>query len=133
MAVVGMPKAQRMPSEWMKETLPMTQEAPQGPAVTSRPTSRDFAPGGESRMMGQAPIPGEVQTVFEQSPGSFLNQIFAGRPGMQGERSVPGDDGNVQTGNQGGEEQAKGSASKHYISGNAVPPIGSQTGPKGAF
>jgi hypothetical protein len=133
MSVQGMPSPNRMPSEWMKETLPMTKESPQGPAVTSRPTSRDFAPSAESRMMGQAPIPGDVQTAFEQSPGSFLNQILAGRPGMAGERSVPGDDGNVQLGNGTGEEQAKGSASKHGISGNRVPSVGAQTSPKGMF
>ena len=123
----AMRPAQRPPGEWVKETLPITAESPQGPSKTSMPTSRDFVPGSESRS-GLAPIPGDIQTVFDDSPGSFLNQIMAGRPGMALERSVPGNDGNVATGNQGGEEFAKGSASK--TTGH---PIQGKTAGKGTF
>jgi hypothetical protein len=109
-------RPQRLPSEWEKRPLNLTQESPQGAAKTSRPTSRDLgvhstdtasaAPGnftdmvmrgrpglaGEAR--AQAPIPGEVITVMEQAPGSFVTQTVAGGS-FDAERSLPGDDGNV--------------------------------------
>jgi hypothetical protein len=79
----GVP-VRRPPGQWEKETLPITQEPKQGPMKTSEPTSRS-----------QAPIPGEVQTQFAQMPGSFFNQIIAGRAGMQAEKFRSGGGGNT--------------------------------------
>ena len=59
---------QRMPKEWEKETLPMTAEAPQGPAKTSRPiSSRDYLSTFQGDTVG----------------GGFMGAIMASRPGMQ--------------------------------------------------
>lgn len=122
----GMRPPQRVPNEWEKRPLEMTKESPQGPEVTSRPTMRSLAPGAESRS-GLAPLPGEVVTVLEEG-GGFTAQMLAGRPGMQRERSVPGESGNLSVGSGTGEEQAKGSATR--VTGKAV--IGG-TAPKGMF
>lgn len=62
--------------------------APQGPAKGPAVTSRSM----------QAPIPGEIGTQLQQGPGGFLGQILMGRPGMEGERSRPGNDGNTAKG-----------------------------------
>lgn len=110
-------KPQRLPVEWEKRPLEMTKESPQGPEKTGRPTMRSLAP-----------IPGEVVTQLNQGdPGGFVAGVLASRPSAA-IRTAPGDDGNVQTGNQGGEEQAKGSASK--VTGT---PVMGSTSPKGMF
>jgi hypothetical protein len=55
--------------------------APQGPGKGIMPTSRGM----------QAPIPGEIDSQLQQSPGGFLRQILMGRPRMEAERARPGD------------------------------------------
>ena len=116
----GQPPVQRMPKEWERRPLPMTQESPQGPAVTGKPTMRSLAP-----------IPGDVTTQLQEGdPGGFLAGVLASRP-SSATRTAPGDNGNVQLGNGTGEEQARGSATRTM--GNPVPPISEQTVGKGTF
>ena len=105
-------RPQRMPKEWEKRPLPMTQESPQGPSEL------------RSARPAQGVFPSEVVDTLAASPGGFLTQIVAGRPGMERERAKPGDDTNV--GGTGGipgpntglsRQPTRGSASGHVTRG----------------
>ncbi len=107
----------RPPGEWEKRPLPMTgaqADGPQGPSVL--------------RSLGtpQGCFPSQVVDVLADSPGGFLTQILAGRPGMELERNKPGDDTNTSGPVSGfpGSFMPKGSASK--VTG--TPTMGSTSG-----
>lgn len=82
----------RMPSEWEKRPLQMTGAQAAGPQGPSQLRSTGTPQG--------AAFPSDVINVLEES-GSFISQILAGRPGMEKERSKPGDNSN-QSGPLGG-------------------------------
>ncbi len=116
----------RVPKEWEKGTLNMTGQPAQGPMVTSRPTSRDLAPGNSVEIAGDftrdmiaqrpgqvasralAPFPADVEDVLEQS-GAEIYHTFCGGGFTS---TDPGDDGNTATGGQGGVNLASGSATR---------------------
>ena len=135
----------RLPSEWEKRPLEMTKEAPQGPEVTSRPTSRDFTPatlnaGGfmgavmrtrpsaqvESRAGVMEPISADAQQMLQEVGG--LAEFSVTGDGLNDLAARPGDDGNIGGVPRGGSEKAAGSATR--VTGRTV--IG-QTLSKGAI
>lgn len=102
-------KVQKMPAEWMKSKLDMSNTTVQGASKDMKPTSRALDPGasftestirsrpgslyGESR--SQAPIPSEVITVLDEAPGGYITQTIAGGGSFDTERNTGGGGGNV--------------------------------------
>lgn len=107
------------PTGWERRpAAPLTQQSTQGP-------SQLRSAGG-----AQAPIPSQVTNVLGESPGGFITQIIAGRPGLEAERARPGNDGVF--GGSGGlpSQNFGGNHGNHLVDGSASPHV---TGGRGKF
>ncbi len=98
----------RVPAEWMKSKLDMTNQGAQGPSKTMPPTSR--AGGGfmdavmrnrpsvvyaEARSVPLAPIPPDVTDVLQDAPGGYCSQTLAGVGSFATEEQHGGGGGNI--------------------------------------
>lgn len=118
-------RPQRPPVWERHPTVPMSgsqANGPQGPGKTVYgQESRSIVPAG----VAQAPIPSEVTASFDEANGGgLINQLVAGRPGMNFRRSAPGDDTNV-SGTPGG---ATGGLPGPNTGGSRAPSSGSASG-----
>jgi hypothetical protein len=85
-------------------------EGPQGPS--------------ELRSVGtpQGSFPSEVVNTLAASPGGFMTQILAGRPGLEAEKARPGDSSNL--GGTGGlPGNNLGGKGNHIVKGSASPHV----------